>query len=74
MVNDGTVIAMTTEEFAEAEKIIRVDERAKMIDEVDTIIDFIKNNSFDHNLEFDSLKVIGSSVVISLLEQLKEQK
>lgn len=31
MVNDGTVIAMTTEEFAEAEKIIRADEKAKVV-------------------------------------------
>lgn len=51
---------------------IKADERAKVIDEVDAIIDFIRNNSFDHSLEFDSFKAIGSSVIISLLEQLKK--
>lgn len=48
--------------------------RAETIDEVDRIIQFVKDNSFNHRLEYDSFKAIGSSVIIDLLEQLKEQK
>lgn len=49
-------------------------QRADAIEEVDRIIQFVKDNSFDHRLEYDSFKAIGSSVIIDLLKQLKEQK
>lgn len=48
--------------------------RAELIDGIDKIIQFIKDNSLDYKLEYDSFKVVGSSVVICLLEGLKEQK
>ena len=48
--------------------------RADAICGVDRIIQFIKDNSFDNHSFDDSFKVIGSRVIIDLLEQLKEQK
>lgn len=48
--------------------------RKDAIDGINKIIQFIKDNSFNHKLEYDSFKAIGSSVMIELLEQLKEQK
>lgn len=65
---DDYRLCLTREEIDEIK-----DCRADAIDGINKIIQFIKDNSFNHKLECDSFKAIGSSVVIELLEQLKEE-
>lgn len=45
--------------------------RTELDDGIDRIIQFIKDNSFEHKIEYNSFEAIGSSIIISLLEQLK---
>ena len=49
-------------------------DRKDAIDKINSLIRFIEDNSFDHKLECDSFKAIESSLVIGLLEKLKEEQ